>query len=97
MADVVHKLLLQFTEEDSSPSKKPSPSAPPSNEKTLDKRISKANLKGNKYPDEAESHKKALQNLDQMVKDIYETDLPGMCFMPPPSSRSDGYLQGACT
>lgn len=75
--------------------KKPSPSAPPSNEKNSDKRNVKA--KGaSKYPDEGESQKQALQNLDQMVKNIYDTDLPGMCFMPPPNSRSDGYLQGAC-
>jgi hypothetical protein len=80
--------------------KKPSPSAPPSNEKNPDKRLgTKVNLKGaSKHPDEAESHKQALKNLDQMVKNIYETDLPGMCgfAMPPPNSRSDGYLQGAC-
>lgn len=82
----------QFTDEEMIlMQKKPSPSAPPSND---DKR--KANLRGTKFPDEAESQKQALQNLDQMVKNIYDTDLPGMCFMPPPSSRSDGYLAGAC-
>ncbi|XP_062554115.1 soluble guanylate cyclase 88E [Armigeres subalbatus] len=34
----------------------------------------------------------ALQKLDKMVQDIYETDLPGMCFMNPPTSRSDGNI-----
>lgn len=52
--------------------KKPSPSAPPSNEKTL-ARASKPNIKNIRLPDEAESQKKALQNLDQMVKNIYDT------------------------
>jgi hypothetical protein len=52
--------------------KKPSPSAPPSNEK-LHARISKANIKTVRCPDEAESQKKALQNLDAMVKNIYDT------------------------
>ncbi|CRK99008.1 CLUMA_CG012144, isoform A [Clunio marinus] len=91
----------QFTEEELAllNSKNPATTATPANEKSLSrkqKRNSKINLKNTKYPDESESQKKALQNLDQMVKNIYETDLPGMCFMPPPSSRSDGYLQGAC-
>lgn len=93
------KYFLQLSEEevDLLTTKKPSPSAPPSNEKNMDKRFSKINLKASKHPDnDAESQKKALQNLDQMVKNIYEADLPGMCFMPPPSSRSDGHLQGAC-
>ena len=92
------KSFPQFSEEEIEllSTKKPSPSAPPSNEKSLDKRFSKINIKGDKHPDDAESQKKALQNLDQMVKNIYEADLPGMCFLPPPNSRSDGYLQGAC-
>lgn len=55
--------------------KKPSPSAPPSNEKTV-ARASKPNLKSIRLPDEAESQKKALQNLDQMVKNIYDTGKP---------------------
>lgn len=86
----------QFTEEEieNLNQKKPSPSAPPSNEKCVEKHKS---LKGTKFSDDVESQKKALQNLDQMVKNIYDTELPGMCYMPPPSSRSDGYLQAACT
>lgn len=66
--------VLQFTEEEIAllNQKKPSPSAPPSNEKNV-ARSSKSNLKSNRVPDEAESQKKALQNLDQMVKNIYET------------------------
>jgi hypothetical protein len=54
--------------------KKPSPSAPPSNEK-LHARNSKANIKNVRCPDEAESQKKALQNLDAMVKNIYDTGI----------------------
>ncbi|XP_055636828.1 soluble guanylate cyclase 88E isoform X1 [Toxorhynchites rutilus septentrionalis] len=34
----------------------------------------------------------ALKKLDRMVQEIYETDLPGMCFMNPPSSRSEGNI-----
>ncbi|XP_058823747.1 soluble guanylate cyclase 88E [Topomyia yanbarensis] len=34
----------------------------------------------------------ALQKLDKMVEEIYETDLPAMCFMSPPISRSDGNI-----
>ncbi|XP_065081718.1 soluble guanylate cyclase 88E isoform X2 [Ochlerotatus camptorhynchus] len=34
----------------------------------------------------------ALQKLDKMVQEIYDTDLPGMCFMNPPASRSDGNI-----
>jgi hypothetical protein len=52
--------------------KKPSPSAPPSNEKTV-ARASKSNLKNMRCPEDIESQKKALQNLDQMVKNIYDT------------------------
>lgn len=52
--------------------KKPSPSAPPSNEKAI-ARTSKANLKNIRCPEEIESQKKALKNLDQMVKNIYDT------------------------
>lgn len=92
------QFIQQFTEEEIEHLNQnlPSPSAPPATEKNLDKRMSKVNLKAAKYPDDAESQKKALQNLDQMVKNIYDADLPGMCFMPPPNSRSDGFLQGAC-
>ena len=50
----------------------PSPSAPPSNEKGI-ARTSKSNLKNIRCPEEIESQKKAIQNLDQMVKNIYET------------------------
>lgn len=69
----------------------PPPSAPPT------EKGEKRNGKSNAIV-KADNQKKALQNLDQMVKNIYETELPGMCsFMPPPpNSRSDGYLQGAC-
>jgi hypothetical protein len=73
---------------------------PKSDKKGLnEKSILKSNLKGNKF-NQTESQQKALENLDQMVKSIYDTDLPGMCFMPPPNSKSEGnigYLQGACT
>lgn len=69
------------------------------NNNNNDKGILKTNLKGNKF-NQVESQKKALENLDQMVKSIYDTDIPGMCFMPPPpNSKSEGnigYLQGAC-
>lgn len=96
----LHKsnFIQQFTEEEIEHLNQnlPSPSAPPSTDKSLDKRMSKVNLKATKYPSETESQKKALENLDQMVKNIYDADLPGMCFMPPPNSRSDGFLQGAC-
>ncbi|XP_058454622.1 soluble guanylate cyclase 88E isoform X2 [Malaya genurostris] len=34
----------------------------------------------------------ALQKLDKMVEEIYKTDLPAMCFMSPPASRSDGNI-----
>lgn len=34
----------------------------------------------------------ALKKLDKMVQEIYETDLPGMCFMNPPASRSEGNI-----
>ncbi|ETN63420.1 soluble guanylate cyclase gcy [Anopheles darlingi] len=34
----------------------------------------------------------ALEKLDQMVQEIYDADLPGMCFMNPPGSRSDGNI-----
>ncbi|XP_050100553.1 soluble guanylate cyclase 88E isoform X2 [Anopheles aquasalis] len=34
----------------------------------------------------------ALEKLDQMVQEIYDADLPGMCFMNPPASRSDGNI-----
>jgi guanylate cyclase len=64
-----------------------------------EKGILKSNLKGNKFNKE-ESQKKALENLDEMVKSIYDTDIPGMCYLPPPppNSKSEGnigYLQGA--
>lgn len=57
--------------------------------------------RSNKF-NQAESQKKALENLDQMVKSLYDAEIPGMCtFMPPPppNSKSEGnigYLQGAC-
>uniref|UniRef100_A0A182QFQ0 guanylate cyclase n=1 Tax=Anopheles farauti TaxID=69004 RepID=A0A182QFQ0_9DIPT len=35
---------------------------------------------------------KALEKLDQMVQEIYDADLPGMCFVNPPGSRSDGNI-----
>uniref|UniRef100_A0A182JIS4 guanylate cyclase n=1 Tax=Anopheles atroparvus TaxID=41427 RepID=A0A182JIS4_ANOAO len=35
---------------------------------------------------------KALEKLDQMVQEIYDADLPGMCFVNPPTSRSDGNI-----
>ncbi|XP_058115985.1 soluble guanylate cyclase 88E [Anopheles ziemanni] len=36
---------------------------------------------------------KALEKLDQMVQEIYDADLPGMCFVnPPTTSRSDGNI-----
>ncbi|CAG9804018.1 unnamed protein product [Chironomus riparius] len=92
--------------------KKPQPSAPilskndsmttAQNNKTqsfktnCEKGILKSNLKGNKFNKE-ESQKKALENLDEMVKSIYDTDIPGMCYPPPPNSKSEGnigYLQG---
>lgn len=54
--------------------------------------------KGNKFNKE-DSQRKALDNLDEMVKSIYDTDIPGMCYLPPPpNSKSEGnmgYLQGA--
>jgi hypothetical protein len=65
-----------------------------------EKGILKSNLKGNKF-NQDDSRKKALENLDQMVKNIYDTtEIPGMCFMPPPNSKSEsniGYLQASCT
>lgn len=92
--ETFHFIFPQLNEEESP--QKPSPSAPPANEKSLEKRNTKTNLNNPKFTDEADSQQKALQNLDQMVKNIYDTDLPGMCFLPPPNSRSDGYLSGAC-
>lgn len=94
--------------------KKPQPSAPILNKNdsmttaqinktqsfknNSEKGILKSNLKGNKFNKE-ESQKKALENLDEMVKSIYDTDIPGMCYLPPPpNSKSEsniGYLQGA--
>uniref|UniRef100_A0A6E8VEY4 guanylate cyclase n=1 Tax=Anopheles coluzzii TaxID=1518534 RepID=A0A6E8VEY4_ANOCL len=42
---------------------------------------------------------KALEKLDQMVQEIYDADLPGMCFVNPPGSRSDGNIcqSNSCT
>ncbi|XP_053679980.1 soluble guanylate cyclase 88E [Anopheles nili] len=42
---------------------------------------------------------KALEKLDQMVQEIYDADLPGMCFVNPPASRSDGNIcqSNSCT
>ena len=48
---------------------------------------------------QADSEKRALENLDEMVKSI-DNDLPGMCWpTPPPNSNSEGnlrYLQTSC-
>jgi hypothetical protein len=103
--------LLKFTDDElvQLNQRKPSPSAPalPKSDGSkinADKGILKSKGKGNKF-NPAESQKKALDNLDQMVKNIYDTDIPGMCGMtafmppPPPNSKSEGnigYLQGAC-
>lgn len=53
---------------------------------------------------QADSEKKALENLDEMVKNVYDNDLPGMCWPSPPptqpsNSKSEGnlrYLQNSC-
>lgn len=72
----------------------PCPSAPP-------EKLSKDGKmrKVLKFSEELESQKQALQNLDQMVKDIYENELPGMCCMPTnqmSNSRSDGFIHNIC-
>ncbi|KAG5680710.1 hypothetical protein PVAND_010201 [Polypedilum vanderplanki] len=102
----------QFTDEEliQLNQRKPSPSAPalPKNDGTaqsvnkIEKGILKTKGKSNKF-NQVDSQKKALENLDQMVKNIYDTDIPGMCALmtlppPPPNSKSEGnigYLQGA--
>lgn len=71
----------------------PSPSAPPDKSSTRDGKIRKAL----KFTEELESQKKALQNLDKMVKEIYENELPGMCYMNQMSnSRSEGFIHNIC-
>jgi hypothetical protein len=96
---------MKFTDEELLKMNQKKPSAPdlPVND-VAHGSMEKGRIKGksNKY-NKSESQKKALENLDQMVKSIYDADIPGMCgFMPPPppNSKSEGnigYLQGACT
>ncbi|XP_039453267.1 soluble guanylate cyclase 88E-like isoform X2 [Culex pipiens pallens] len=52
----------------------------------------KAKSRKAKLESAQQKQNEALQKLDKMVQDIYETELPGMCFMNPPASRSDGNI-----
>lgn len=80
---------------------KPSPSAPilqKNDSKDLKKEPKEKGImkRGSRFC-QADSEKRALENLDEMVKSI-DSDLPGMCW-PPPSSNSEGnlrYLQTSC-
>lgn len=40
------------------------------------------------------NQERALEQLDKMMDDFMDNDLPGMClaFAPPPNSRSDGHI-----
>lgn len=77
---------------------KPSPSAPPDKSSTNQQQQRDGKIrKAIKFTEELESQKKALQNLDQMVKEIYENELPGMCYMNQMSnSRSEGFIHNIC-
>lgn len=50
-------------------------------------RVKKAKL-------DKENQERALEQLDKMMEDFMDSDLPGMClnFAPPPNSRSDGNI-----
>lgn len=41
-----------------------------------------------------DNQERALEQLDKMMEDFMDSDLPGMClnFAPPPNSRSDGNI-----
>lgn len=61
-------------------------------------------LKFNSRLNQTELEKRALKNLDEMVKGVYDNDLPGMCWpssssSQPSNSKSEGnlrYLQNSC-
>ncbi|XP_055602973.1 soluble guanylate cyclase 88E [Uranotaenia lowii] len=52
----------------------------------------RAKMRKAKLDSVQQKQNEALKKLDKMVQDIYDTDLPGMCFMNPPGSRSDSNI-----
>lgn len=105
---------IQFTDDEilKLNQRQPSPSAP-----VLQKGDSKDSSKGSEKErsimkrgprlSQADSEKRALENLDEMVKNVYDNDIPGMCWpstqqpqQQPSNSKSEGnlkYLQSSCT
>lgn len=92
---------MQFTEDEllKLNQRKPSPSAPilqknDSKDPPKDPKERGIMKRGSKFS-QADSEKRALENLDEMVKGI-DNDLPGMCWpvsTPPPNSNSEGNLR----
>jgi hypothetical protein len=82
----------------------PSPSAPalPKDGKDSPKVNERGIMKRGSRFSQADSEKRALENLDEMVKHVYDEDLPGMCWpqpSKPSNSKSEGnlrYLQTSC-
>lgn len=97
---------IQFSEEEEVlklNQRKPSPSAPilQKNDSKDSTKDPKDRMKRNSRFSQVDSEKRALENLDEMVKSI-DSDIPGMCWpisTPPPNSHSEGnlrYLQTSC-
>lgn len=90
---------IQFTDDEilKLNQRQPSPSAP-----VLQKSDSKDSSKGSEKDrsimkrgsrfSQADSEKRALENLDEMVKNVYDNDIPGMCW-PSPSPTSQPQQQ----